>query len=74
MTDTPAPADLAALTGLEQMRAIAAGATEWRGIGHLMGFRAVEVEGGRVVFAGAPGPESYNPHRHGPRWLCGHPA
>ena len=64
MTDTPAtetPPDFARLSGLEQMRAVASGATGWRGIGHTLGFRAVEVEEGRVVFSGAPGPEVYNP-------------
>ena len=63
VSDAPAasPADFAAMTGLEQMRAIAAGDTGWRGIGHLLNFRAVEVEEGRVVFSGTPGPDVYNP-------------
>ena len=62
MTETPAAApDLAALSGLEQMRALQSGAFSYRGIGHTLGFRLLEVEEGRVVFAGAPGPEVYNP-------------
>ncbi len=67
MTDVPAPAsaagrpDLAALTGLQQMQALQSGAFPYQGIGHTLGFRLVEVAEGRVVFAGAPGPEVYNP-------------
>jgi len=51
--------DKPALTGLEQLRAAFAGAGP--GIGRTMGFRVVEIEEGRVVFAGSPGPEVYNP-------------
>lgn len=61
MTAPAAPADLAHLSGLEQMRALQSGAFPYRGIGHTLGFRLVEVEEGRVVFGGAPGPEVYNP-------------
>lgn len=62
MSDAAPPAsDLASLTGLEQMRALASGAFAYRGIGHTLGFRIDEVEEGRVVFAGTPGPEVYNP-------------
>ena len=67
MTDAPAttrpPArpDFAALSGLEQMRALQAGVFPYHGIGHTLGFRLDEVAEGRVVFAGTPGPETYNP-------------
>jgi uncharacterized protein (TIGR00369 family) len=57
MSDASAPA---ALSGLEQLRA-AFGGPDRPGIGRTLGFRAVEIEEGRVVFAGAPGPEVYNP-------------
>ena len=53
--------DPSQLTGLEQMRALQSGAFPYRGIGHTLGFRLDEVEEGRVVFAGTPGPEVYNP-------------
>ncbi len=56
----PAP-DLKAMTGLEQMRALGSGAFPYRGIGHTLGFDLREVEEGRVVFAGTPGPQVYNP-------------
>ena len=62
MSDTAPPASpLAAMTGLEQMRALASGDLPYRGIGHTLGFRIDEVDTGRVVFAGTPGPEVYNP-------------
>ena len=63
MTDVSAPAtpNPRAMTGLEQMRALQSGARTYRGIGHTLGFRLLEVDEGRVVFAGAPGPEVYNP-------------
>ena len=48
-----------ALSGLEQLRAAFAGAGP--AMGRTMGFRVVEIEEGRVVFAGSPGPEVYNP-------------
>jgi len=50
----------AALTGIEQLRAAFAGPPR-AGIGRTMGFRVVEIEEGRVVFAGTPGREVYNP-------------
>ncbi len=49
-----------AMTGLEQLRA-AFGGPARPGIGRTLGFRVVEIEEGRVVFAGAPGQEVYNP-------------
>ncbi len=63
MTDIPTPPgpDLPQMTGLEQMRAFASGALPYRGIGHTLRFRLDVVEEGRVVFAGTPGPEVYNP-------------
>ena len=48
------------LTGLEKLRRAFAGPSR-PGIGQTMGFRLVELEAGRVVFAGAPGREVYNP-------------
>ncbi len=47
-------------TGLEQLRA-GLDAVGAHGIGKTMGFRVVEIEEGRVVFAGTPGREVYNP-------------
>ena len=58
MTDT---VDLAALTGLEQMRALQSGAFPYFGIAHTLGFRLAEVDEGRAVFAGVPGRAAYNP-------------
>jgi uncharacterized protein (TIGR00369 family) len=49
------------VTGLEMLRAIAAGELDGAPIAHLMGFEAVEAEEGRVVFACVPGPQHYNP-------------
>ena len=46
--------------GLEQLRQAFAG-PQRPGIGATLGFRLVEIEAGRVVFAGTPGPEVYNP-------------
>jgi len=56
MTTTDAPA----LSGLEQLRA-GLNAVGTHGIGKTMGFKVVEIEEGRVVFAGTPGREVYNP-------------
>ncbi len=52
MSDSP--------SGLEQLRAAFAGPSR-PGIGQTMNFRVVEIEEGRVVFAGKPGREVYNP-------------
>jgi uncharacterized protein (TIGR00369 family) len=63
MSDTAASdaAAPAALSGLDQLRAVFAGGAEPRGIGKTMGFRLVELEEGRVVFEGQPGRHLYNP-------------
>jgi uncharacterized protein (TIGR00369 family) len=49
------------VTGLELLRAIAAGDAPGAPIADLMGFEPVEAEEGRVVFAAVPGPHHYNP-------------
>jgi uncharacterized protein (TIGR00369 family) len=49
------------MTGLELLRAIAAGDAPGAPIADLMGFEPVEAEEGRVVFAAVPGPQHYNP-------------
>lgn len=46
--------------GLEQLRMAFSGAPR-AGIGRTLGFRVAELEEGRVVFAGTPGQEVYNP-------------
>ena len=56
MTVAEAPAP----TGLDQLRS-GLQAIGVHGIGKTMGFRVVEIEEGRVVFAGTPGREVYNP-------------
>lgn len=61
VVDPPAAADPSAMSGLEQMRALATGAFARRGIGVTLGFRIAEVEEGRVVFAGTPDEAVYNP-------------
>ena len=48
------------MTGLEQLRRAFAGPSR-PGIGQTLGFRAVEIEKGRVVFAGTPDKSVYNP-------------
>ncbi len=53
--------DPATMTGLEMMRALASGAFAYHGIARTLGFSLAEVEEGRVVFEGTPGPEAYNP-------------
>jgi uncharacterized protein (TIGR00369 family) len=49
------------VTGLELLRAIAAGDAPGAPIADLMGFEPVEAEEGRVVFACVPRPHHYNP-------------
>jgi uncharacterized protein (TIGR00369 family) len=49
------------MTGLELLRAIAAGEAPGAPIAELIGFEPVEAQEGRVVFAAVPGPEHYNP-------------
>jgi uncharacterized protein (TIGR00369 family) len=58
MTDMTA---IARLSGLEQLRLIFQPGRAPRGYGRTMGFDYAEVEEGRVVFGGTPGPEVYNP-------------
>jgi uncharacterized protein (TIGR00369 family) len=55
--------DASALSGLEQLRAIFDPDRPDRapGIGKTMGFSAVEIEEGRVVFGGDPDESVYNP-------------
>jgi uncharacterized protein (TIGR00369 family) len=54
VAEAPAP------TVLEQLRA-GLNAIGVHGIGKTMGFKVIEIEEGRVVFAGTPGREVYNP-------------
>jgi uncharacterized protein (TIGR00369 family) len=56
----PAP-DLSRLSGIEQLRAAFGPDSGWKGIGQTMNFRLVELEEGRVVFAGTPDERVYNP-------------
>lgn len=53
----------AALSGLEQLRAVFDPARPERGpgIGRTMGFTVIEIEEGRVVFGGCPDESVYNP-------------
>jgi uncharacterized protein (TIGR00369 family) len=52
---------IAGMTGLEVLRAMAAGELPGPGMGRTMGFRLVEVEEGKAVFEGTPGPHLLNP-------------
>jgi uncharacterized protein (TIGR00369 family) len=54
-------AELSAPSGLEQIRALMDGTSDYRGIAHLMGFKPVAVEEGVVVFEGHPTRNVYNP-------------
>jgi uncharacterized protein (TIGR00369 family) len=49
------------MTGLDYMRALAAGELPPPPIAVVMSMGPVEIEEGRVVFAGEPGEEHYNP-------------
>jgi uncharacterized protein (TIGR00369 family) len=49
------------MTGLEFLRAIAAGELPGAPIAELLGFEPVEAEEGRVVFAATPDARHYNP-------------
>ena len=49
------------MSGLELLEAMLAGALPGPPIAELMGFSAVLVEEGRVVFASEPGPQHFNP-------------
>ncbi len=53
--------EVTALSGLDQMRAIASGEIEPPPIARLLGFGVVEVEEGRAVFTADPGEQHYNP-------------
>ncbi len=55
--------DAAAMTGLEQLRAVFDPDRPDRapGIGKTMGFQVLEIEEGRVVFGGTPDESVYNP-------------
>lgn len=53
--------DFASMSGLELLRGIVAGRVPAPPIGRTMGFRLVEVEPGRAVFEGRPGPHLLNP-------------
>jgi uncharacterized protein (TIGR00369 family) len=52
---------IAGMTGLEVLRAMAAGELPGPGMGRTMGFRLAEVDDGRAVFEGIPGPHLLNP-------------
>ncbi|HEX2589961.1 MAG TPA: PaaI family thioesterase [Rhizomicrobium sp.] len=56
--DTTALRDLA---GIDQLRAVFAGKTAWKGIGATLDFKAVQIEEGFVVFEGQPTEAVYNP-------------
>ena len=49
------------LSGLELLRAMIAGEGPTAAIGQHMGFRLIEVEPGRALFEGEPGPHLLNP-------------
>ena len=53
--------DRAALSGLEQMQRLLSGAVPPVPIALTLGFQLAELEAGRVVFAGTPGLDVYNP-------------
>ncbi len=48
-------------SGLDQIRALKDGATDYRGIAQLLDFKPVEVEEGFVAFEGHPTRSVYNP-------------
>ena len=47
--------------GLERIRALADGRTDYKGIVHTLGLRGISVEEGFVIFEGTPSPAVYNP-------------
>ncbi|WP_439605596.1 PaaI family thioesterase [Hydrogenophaga sp.] len=55
------PADLAGLTGLQQMQAMLDGKLPYPHIAHTLDFSLVEVGEGRAVFQGQPQLKHYNP-------------
>ena len=56
MSDTKEPA-----TGLERIRALIEGRTDYKGIVHTLELRGIVAEEGFVVFEGTPSPAVYNP-------------
>ena len=54
-------ADLGSLSGLDLLKEIIAGRGKPISMGSTLGFRLVEVEKGRAVFEGVPGPHLLNP-------------
>jgi uncharacterized protein (TIGR00369 family) len=52
---------VAALSGLEQMQAMMRGELPFASIGRTLDFLLIEVEHGRALFQGAPGPGHLNP-------------
>jgi uncharacterized protein (TIGR00369 family) len=62
MKDGVDPRDpVKALSGIAALRAMIAGALPAPAISRTMGFRLIEVEPGRAVFEGTPGPHLLNP-------------
>jgi uncharacterized protein (TIGR00369 family) len=55
------PADIAGLTGLQQMQAMLDGQLPYPHIAHTLDFSLVEVGEGRAVFQGQPQLKHYNP-------------
>ncbi|MBS0471328.1 MAG: PaaI family thioesterase [Proteobacteria bacterium] len=53
--------DVAERTGLDEIRALRDGVSDYRGIAHTLDFKPVEVESGFVVFEGHPTRSVYNP-------------
>ena len=53
--------EIKAMTGLELLQAMRAGRLPAATIGATMGFRLIEIEPGRAVFEGVPGPQVLNP-------------
>ncbi|MEI9992162.1 MAG: PaaI family thioesterase [Rhizomicrobium sp.] len=53
--------DLAQPSGLDVIRSLMNGTSDYRGIAHTLDFKPVEVEEGRVVFEGHPSKKVYNP-------------
>ena len=56
MSDIKEPA-----AGLERIRALIEGRTDYKGIVHTLGLRGISAEEGFVVFEGTPSPAVYNP-------------
>jgi uncharacterized protein (TIGR00369 family) len=56
MSDIKEPA-----AGLERIRALVEGRTDYKGIVHTLGLRGIAADEGFVVFEGTPSPAVYNP-------------